>query len=108
MAYEWVAPVATATTGIAGIAGTWLTGRSAGRTQVTLLREEHSRERESETRKERRESFASMLDVLGAVEQIIQHAGVISNRMADRLTERNPEALAAALDETEFVSGNVP
>src|SRR4051794_32231174 len=68
VAYEWIAPVATAATGIAGACFTWLTSRSAGKTQRAVLLE-------SARWAAKRESFEALLDALQEFENKLVEIG---------------------------------
>jgi hypothetical protein len=57
MSWEWIGPVATAIVGLAGIAGTWLTGRAARHDQRDLFRMQYDEARESFVRETRRRAF---------------------------------------------------
>ena len=57
MSWEWIGPVATAIVGLAGIAGTWLTGQAARHDQRDLLRMQYDEARESFVRETRRRVF---------------------------------------------------
>ena len=57
MSWEWIGPVATAIVGLAGIAGTWLTGRAARHDQRDLFKMQYDEARESFVRETRRQVF---------------------------------------------------
>ncbi|MGO9552327.1 hypothetical protein [Mycobacterium sp.] len=56
MAWEWVAPVATATLGVAGIFGTWLTGKQ-GRDDAKALAKDARQQQRLET------TYVDLLDM---------------------------------------------
>ncbi|WP_278258820.1 phosphomethylpyrimidine synthase ThiC [Nocardioides convexus] len=73
MANEWIAPVATAVTGVAGVAFAWLTSRNTGRTQARASSGPGTGRRcRASLRHERRECYAALLNALDAVEALLQ------------------------------------
>lgn len=71
MAWEWVAPVATALVGVAGVAGTWRASKNASDVQVQLLRDEHASQQSKQTRTERREAYVAFLSFLRETDQLL-------------------------------------
>ena len=78
MAWEWVAPVATATVGVAGIFGTWLTGRQGRDDAKAIASEKLSHERllSKEAREQQRleNAYVDLLDMTERVGQWAQMA----------------------------------
>lgn len=97
MAWEWVAPVATASVGVAGIVGTWLTGKQ-GRDEAKRISGEtltHQRFLAEEARKQQRIENAYVDALTLAV-----RAGRWINRV-HRLDEQTPPVSAPALPTRE-------
>lgn len=71
MAWEWVAPVATASVGVCGIVFTWLTG-SQGRShaQVLAKQQQDHAERAAATARTQQRKAEAYVQVLEVVEQI--------------------------------------
>lgn len=61
MAWEWVAPTATGTVALAGIAATYLTGREARRSAEQLANSDRLFDRANRNRDERRAAYAELL-----------------------------------------------
>ncbi|MGY2082650.1 hypothetical protein [Blastococcus sp. SYSU DS0539] len=112
MAYEWVAPTATAAVGIAGVVFTWLSSQTNARTQQALLMAGQRHETERERRLERRETFAGVLVALAECNREIGDQGKvlfkIRGAIIRRLTESggaiSDEAIQAAASTEETVS----
>jgi hypothetical protein len=75
VAYEWVGPVATSATGIAGVAFTWLASRNAGKDQLTLMQEGHAHDSKTATRQERKEEFTALMAALSEANEMLAEAG---------------------------------
>jgi hypothetical protein len=88
MAWEWVGPVSTAVTGIAGIAGTWLNGRTAGDNQLKLAGEARRHETTQELRKEKREFYGLYLGTLDALDRASSDGGGDNVVTVDTILER--------------------
>jgi hypothetical protein len=58
MAWEWVAPTATAVVALGGIAATWLTARGGRESQERLQVAQHDETRKLTMRNERRQAYA--------------------------------------------------
>lgn len=75
MAYEWVAPIAGAATGIAGIALSWATNRKSVDVQLELATAQHDHEVDRERRGEKREVYSRALDRLAAFDRMVVAEG---------------------------------
>jgi hypothetical protein len=64
MSSDWVAPIATAIVGLAGITATWLTARSSRRDQQALHERQHREAKEAALRDARRNAFAALSGTL--------------------------------------------
>lgn len=65
MTWEWVSPLATAAVGLGGIAGTYLTGRAQGRSQVVILELQRRYQEQDARRNERKTAYLRFLAVTG-------------------------------------------
>lgn len=100
MAWEWVAPVATAATGIAGVTFTWLTSRSGGKTQTELLRATQKHQRDAEIREEERNVFAAFLTALDHMDRVYPKASRVMRPLA-RKGLRATRSQESAVDEVD-------
>lgn len=62
MAYEWVAPVATAAVGVTGVVFTYLTGREGRQTATSLAEAQRSHAQDDRLRDEKREAYTAYLE----------------------------------------------
>jgi hypothetical protein len=60
MSWEWVGPITTAVVGLAGITGTWLTGRAARIEQRELLQLQHKEGQASALRSDQGKVYAEL------------------------------------------------
>ena len=76
MAWEWVSPVAAATTGVLGIFFTWLTGKQGRSHAETITRDQLAQERllANEAREQQRleNAYVELLDLAERVGQYVQ------------------------------------
>jgi hypothetical protein len=88
VAYEWVAPTATAVTGVAGVFFTWLGGRTNARTQRDLLTAGHAHERDTALRLEKRAAFAALLGALAQCDRVLTEQGPVASRLRFEIQKR--------------------
>lgn len=62
MAWEWVAPVSTATVGVAGVAGTYLSARMGRKAAADQAREHRDHSKDERNHAERREAYTGFLE----------------------------------------------
>lgn len=94
MAWEWVAPVATAAVGIVGVAATFFSGERARRAQVQIAEDARTNAREDKLRDERREAYMRMLTALDQAEGLLKVASRCFRVMSDE-EEKQPQRDAA-------------
>ena len=86
MAWEWVAPVASASVGIVGIAATYLTGRQARESQQAAQREHFRENRQRELANAQRVLYAKFIGALRELSLLSSAQGVVDD-VAQQLAE---------------------
>ena len=98
MTWEWVGPVATATVGVAGIFGTWLTGKQGRDRAEAISRETLAQERllANEARKQQRleNAYVDLLDMA-------ERAGQWAQMVLPMIDTNPPQPVPAELPSLE-------
>lgn len=87
MTEQWIASVATAAVGLAGIAATWITGRSARLDQQTALQSQQRENRITTLRAERLSAYSRLTGYIAELHYITHQSSLISRRREEKADE---------------------